>query len=290
MSCGDCTIAGCTLFSPLGEGKYPVTLVAKFSDTFAPVISLITPVFSDSVDRQVAMKVTRTTPSRRPSARSMVRRSGPARRATVTCSKRARTRSRRRSRTRPATRARSARRPRSTSSTRRSSVDRPFSADARPAFTYSTAAGVAFECSLDGAAFSACGNKTDGKASLQVGPLEDGQHSFRVRAKDGPDYDHVPAARTWTVDTTPPPPRWTRSPARVRALFKRSTPETFAFSLNEAGSAECRSTARPSAPAPARSRCPRSPRAPTSSVRGTDLAGNLGAATDARLRGRGARR
>ena len=67
-------------------------------------------------------------------------------------------------------------------------------------FTFSSEAGAAFECELDGGGFSAC---TSPKA---YSGLSEGAHTFRVRAHDAVgNVDPTPAARTWTVDTTAPP-------------------------------------------------------------------------------------
>ena len=66
-------------------------------------------------------------------------------------------------------------------------------------FTYSSGAGTAFECSLDGSAFAPCGN-----GSQSYSGLSDGSHTFRVRARMDSWFDRVPAVRTWTIDATPP--------------------------------------------------------------------------------------
>ena len=72
-------------------------------------------------------------------------------------------------------------------------------------FVFSTLTGVAFDCSLDGAAFTDCGPKgPNGQGSMNLSGLSEGVHTFQVRGKDGADFDRVAAARVWTVDVTPP--------------------------------------------------------------------------------------
>lgn len=77
-----------------------------------------------------------------------------------------------------------------------------------PALTRSTSAsfgfvssetGSTFQCSLDGAAFSACASPKS------YSSLKNGKHTFRVRATDvAGNVDLTPATRIWTVDTIRP--------------------------------------------------------------------------------------
>jgi hypothetical protein len=79
-----------------------------------------------------------------------------------------------------------------------------------PPFGYSTSrdvtfgfasspAGSTFECSLDGAPFTAC------TSPLTLSNLSDGKHAFAVRARDAADdVDPSPATREFTVDATAP--------------------------------------------------------------------------------------
>ncbi|WP_225888062.1 adventurous gliding motility protein AgmC [Myxococcus xanthus] len=58
---------------------------------------------------------------------------------------------------------------------------------------------VTYECSLNGAPFTAC------PAQAQFGPLPDGDNTLLVRAVDAAgNVDPTPAEHTWTVDLTPP--------------------------------------------------------------------------------------
>src|SRR5207302_170983 len=71
-------------------------------------------------------------------------------------------------------------------------------ASATAAFTFTSNLGSSFECSIDGAPFSAC-------STPDTFLLPDGSHTFAVRAVDSVGrVDATPAQRSWTIDTTPP--------------------------------------------------------------------------------------
>jgi hypothetical protein len=66
-------------------------------------------------------------------------------------------------------------------------------------FAYSDSqAGVTFQCQLDGAGFTACPS-----AGITYSSLEQGSHSFKVRAVSGTKTSAAALVK-WTVDTTPP--------------------------------------------------------------------------------------
>jgi MYXO-CTERM domain-containing protein len=103
---------------------------------------------------------------------------------------------------------------------------------ARAVFSFaSPEQGTTFECSLDGAAFSAC------TAPVTYPSLSEGQHTFQVRARDAQgNTDTTPASYTWTLDLTTPETSITSAPD----AFSSQTSATFAFSTNEAGATlEC---------------------------------------------------
>jgi hypothetical protein len=273
VSCTGCASAGnCNLFSPLTDGSYSMTLTANFTDTTAPAAPTITPTYSTTVDRQVSFGVTANdtiqstscalgaTPfGACPPGNAYVLPEG-----TYSFSAKVTDPS---GNTSPST------------TTSFQIVDTALvggpsgsSSDPRPAFTYSSGAGTAFDCSLDGAAYSACpANGT------QVGPLAEGQHTFSVRAKAGSAFDHVPATRTWTVDTTPPVATLDPFSGPGQGSLQAVDAETFNFSLNEAGGTACSldGAAFTACSSPA-SFAALAPGAHTFSVRGTDLAGNVG--------------
>ena len=112
-------------------------------------------------------------------------------------------------------------------------------ADATFAFS-SSEAGATFECSLDGAAYSAC-NSPQSYTSLS-----NGSHTFEVKAKDGAgNVDATPASRTFSVEVPPPPPDDTTPPETTidsgPSGTVNSSSASFAFSSDEAGSTfECK--------------------------------------------------
>lgn len=72
----------------------------------------------------------------------------------------------------------------------------------------SSASSATFECSLDGAAFSAC------SSPQPYSGLSSGEHSFGVRSKSpGGVTDPTPATRTFTVEDAAPPP--SKQPPRI---------------------------------------------------------------------------
>jgi hypothetical protein len=69
--------------------------------------------------------------------------------------------------------------------------------DSAATFAFSSnESGSAFQCSLDGAAYSSCASPKS------YSEMAGGQHTFRVKAKDAAgNEDATPASRTWTVQT-----------------------------------------------------------------------------------------
>ena len=82
-----------------------------------------------------------------------------------------------------------------------------------------------FECSLDGATFSAC------TSPKEYSGLSNGEHTFRVRAVSADAIaDTTPASRTWTVVDTASPKVSSATPANNATGVKRNTNLTATFS------------------------------------------------------------
>jgi hypothetical protein len=281
-SCGGCQSTDtCQILGSLDKTVNDIIAVATFKDTTAPGTPINTPTFSASVDRQVSFGVTANDMIAGTECSIDGRAFGacPADSAYVLDEGQHTFRSR-------VTDPSDLVSPQSALTTV-NVVDTALAAgpvdhstDTKPAFTFSSGIGTTFECSLDGAAFTGCGPKANGQGSTVLGSLADGSHTFQVRARLGAsDYDRVPATRTWTVDTTPPTTTLDPFSGPGQGALQAVDAETFAFSLNEAGSAEC------SLDGAAFSACSSpiafsvlTPGAHTFSVRGTDLAGNRGVA------------
>jgi hypothetical protein len=139
-------------------------------------------------------------------------------------------------------------------------------------FASASAGGVTYQCSLDGAAMSACSSPAtyDGLAA--------GSHTFQVRARRGSTGTSATASHTWTVDTTPPPaPQITGKPASLS-----NDPEpAFAFAAAESGvTFQCRlDGAAPSACTSPLTVTPSAQGTHTFRVAAVDAAGNASAAT-----------
>jgi hypothetical protein len=96
-----------------------------------------------------------------------------------------------------------------------------------------------FECSLDGAAYTACTSPTT------YDSLVERSHSFAVRAVDADGTDPSPATHSWRVDLTPPDTTITSGP--TGSVTSRTA--TFAFAANEpVGSFTCHLDAQPWGP------------------------------------------
>lgn len=99
-------------------------------------------------------------------------------------------------------------------------------------FSFSaTESGATFECSWEGAPFSAC------TSPAIFHSLSEGTHAFQVRARDAAgNVDATPQARTVTVDLTPPDTRLDSTPPKQ----SYSANATFSFSATETGATfEC---------------------------------------------------
>jgi hypothetical protein len=113
-----------------------------------------------------------------------------------------------------------------------------FSSVKRPTFTYSSLSGLKFECSIDSAVvFNPCGDKdpaTNRASFTPAADLPDGDHTFRVRAVDGPEFDRVPVTRTWRVDTTAPVSTL-NSATITDGIVTTLLDATFTFAATDAG-------------------------------------------------------
>jgi hypothetical protein len=97
-------------------------------------------------------------------------------------------------------------------------------------FAFSSEAGTTFECSLDGALFSACTTPNT------YTNLVDGPHVFAVRAVDPAKNTGSASAYGWTIDSRPPTAAFAAGPSAL----SNSRSATFAFSTDEASAVECR--------------------------------------------------
>ena len=111
--------------------------------------------------------------------------------------------------------------------------DGSFTADTTPSFTFEADVdNPTFECRIDAGDWGSC------TSPREIGPLDDDEHTFAVRATDQyGDTDPSPATRTFTVDTVAPDTTITEGPAE--GSFTTDTTPTFEFSADETATFEC---------------------------------------------------
>ncbi|MGH3340382.1 MAG: hypothetical protein ACRDPL_16355, partial [Propionibacteriaceae bacterium] len=137
----------------------------------------------------------------------------------------------------------------------------------------SNEAGSSFQCSLDGAAYTAC---TSPESYTALGA---GTHTFEVRATDpAGNTDATPDSHNWTVDLTAPETTINSGPPAVT----NSTSASFTFSSNESGSSfQCSLDSAPFTTCTSPTNYTAlSAGAHTFEVRATDPAGNTDATPD----------
>ncbi len=140
---------------------------------------------------------------------------------------------------------------------------------AAASFAFSSEAGATFQCSIDGAAFTAC------SSPAEYSSLGQGAHTFEVRATDAAgNTDASPATRSWTVDTIAPDTTIDSGPSGL----VNTAAATFAFSSEAGATFECSrdSAAFSSCSSPAEY-LSLAEGAHTFEVRATDAAGNTDA-------------
>ena len=71
--------------------------------------------------------------------------------------------------------------------------------DETPTFAFTSESGATFECQLDGGLWTVC------TSPQTLGPLNDGSHTFKVRATDALGNVGPEASYTWLINTTVPP-------------------------------------------------------------------------------------
>lgn len=149
-------------------------------------------------------------------------------------------------------------------------ADGSFTTDTTPSFAFEADVDTpTFECRVDTGDWASC------TSPREIGPLDDGEHTFAVRATDQyGDTDPSPATRTFTVDTTPPDTTITAGPAE--GSFTTDAAPTFEFSADEPATFECQvDTGDWASCASPRTIGPLTPGEHTFRVRATDRAGTV---------------
>ncbi|OJT25163.1 hypothetical protein BO221_12375 [Archangium sp. Cb G35] len=134
-------------------------------------------------------------------------------------------------------------------------------------FDFSSETGATFECSLDGAPFTACADPETFTG------LTEKSYTLEVRAKDAAgNVDPTPASYTWTVDLTPPETTLVSNPPNP----SNSPDATFDFSSEAGATFECSLDGAPFTPCTGPVNYPGlGDGSHTFEVRATDAAGNV---------------
>jgi Ca2+-binding RTX toxin-like protein len=142
-------------------------------------------------------------------------------------------------------------------------------------FSASPPTGAAFECRLDGAAFTPCTSPMSYTGLAGDGAPTGTSHTFQVRAKNAGGTDPSPASFTWTIDTVSPSVSLTGRPPDPSPAGSAA----FAFSADEPAGFRCSLEGpQPSAAAPCSSGIAYSALPSgryTFKLTATDLAGNV---------------
>jgi Bacterial Ig-like domain len=105
------------------------------------------------------------------------------------------------------------------------------SSDSSPSFAFSASEAASFDCKLDAGPFEAC---SSGQTYADV---PDGAHTFSVQATDGAgNQEAEPAVHSWTVDTVAPLATITAGPPALTS----SASSRFEFGASEAADFQCR--------------------------------------------------
>ena len=112
-------------------------------------------------------------------------------------------------------------------------VQKPSNPSNTPSATFAfeaTEPGATFQCRLNSPNFAPCTSGTT------YGSLSDGSYSFAVRARDEAGNSGAETIHLWTIDTVAPTPSITQKPDDPSNVES----PTFAFSVNEASSFQCK--------------------------------------------------
>jgi hypothetical protein len=135
-----------------------------------------------------------------------------------------------------------------------------------PTFAFAANEAASFVCRLDQSGFTPCGT------SKSYSNLDDGTHTFAVRAIDAAGNTGAPASYSWRIDTIEPAVTITLKPGNPSST---SSP-TFAFTASEGGTFNCRLDGGGFAPCTSPATYSLGDGPHTFAVSATDSAGNTG--------------